>query len=82
MNEIKRRIVSILRQNPRGLTISKIAKLVGVHRSTIPKHLYELKGENKVTIREVGVARLFYLNGKLTKEIDEKEIILISRSAM
>jgi len=82
MNNIKERIVSVLRKNPKGLTISKIAEQVGIHRTTIPKYLYELRGEKKVLIRDIGPARVFYLNTKFTKRIDEDTIIRRLRSAM
>jgi DNA-binding transcriptional ArsR family regulator len=62
VEDIKNKILSILRKNPEGLTISKMASLVGIHRNTIPRYLYELKGEEKVRIREIGMAKLFYLN--------------------
>ena len=60
--KMKKRIVSVLRENPMGLTISGIAKLVGSNRTTIPKYLYELKGEKKVLMREIGPAKMFFLD--------------------
>ena len=60
--KIKNKILSVLRKNPEGLTIIKLASLVGMHRNTIPRYLYELKGEQKVRIRQIGMAKLFYLN--------------------
>ncbi len=61
MTDIKNKILTILRRNPEGLTIIKIASLVGIHRNTIPRYLYELKGEQKVRIRQIGMAKLFYI---------------------
>jgi len=65
--EIKNKILEILRKNPEGLTIIKIASLVGMHRNTLPRYLYELKGEQKVRIRQIGMAKLFYLNKIIKK---------------
>ena len=62
VNDIKNKILGILRRNPEGLTMIKIASIIGVHRNTIPRYLYELKGEEKVRIRKIGPAKLFYLN--------------------
>jgi len=69
VNDIKNKILGILRHNSDGLTIIKIASLIGVHRNTIPKYLYELKGEEKVRIRKIGPAKLFYLNEKSRKRM-------------
>ena len=81
-NNIKKRIVSILRQNPEGLTMLKIAKMIGVHRNTIPRYLYELKGEEKVEIRRIGPAKLFYLNKGFIRRVNEQDILEKLRSAM
>ena len=80
--DIKKRIVSVLRQNPEGLTMLKIARLVGVHRNTIPRYLYELKGEEKVLIRKIGPAKLFYLNRSFIRRVNEKDVLEKLRSAM
>ncbi len=82
VEDIKNKILALLRRNPEGLTILKIASLVGVHRNTIPRYLYELKGEEKVRIREVGPAKLFYLNHKLVKRVSEDEVIEKLRKLM
>jgi predicted transcriptional regulator len=78
---IKKRILSILKKNPEGLTMLKIAKLVGVHRNTIPKYLYELKGEETVLVRQIGPAKLFYLNDSSLRGTD-KQILKNVRRAM
>jgi len=65
-NHIKEKIVSVLRKNSQGLTITDISQLLGIHRTTVPKYLYELRGEKKVRIREIGIAKLFYLTKKVS----------------
>jgi predicted Zn-ribbon and HTH transcriptional regulator len=67
MNEkLKEKIVSVLRKNPMGLTISNIAKLVDSNRTTIPKYLYQLKGEKKVLLKEIGPAKVFFFNKRVS----------------
>jgi len=82
VDEIKNRILGILRYNPDGLTMIKIASLIGVHRNTIPKYLYELKGEERVRIRLIGPAKLFYLNKKSNKTVEKDEDIKRLRELM
>jgi len=79
-NNIKKRIVSILRQNPEGLTMLKIARMIGVHRNTIPRYLYELKGEERVIIRKIGPAKLFYLNDTSLRGLDKRAIKNLRRA--
>lgn len=74
--------MSVLRQNPEGLTMLRIARMVGVHRNTIPRYLYELRGEDKVLMRKIGPAKLFYLNRNFIRRVDEEELIKKLRSAM
>ena len=81
-DDIKNRILGHLRHNPEGLTMIKIASLVGVHRNTIPKYLYELKGAEKVRIRVIGPAKLFYLNKKHIKTIESLENVDRTRELM
>jgi len=78
---LKKRILSILRENPEGLTMLNIAKLVGVHRNTIARYLYEMKGEESVVIRQIGPAKLFYLNDSSLRGT-EKRILKNIRRAM
>jgi len=54
-------IVDILKKNPAGLTISEIAEKAATSRHTVSVVLAELKGEGRLSIREVGAAKLHYL---------------------
>ena len=61
MGEIwKNKITAILRKNPQGLTISELKQKTGTTRHTISVVLAELKGEGKIAIRQVGMAKLHY----------------------
>lgn len=79
---IKEKILTILKKNPEGLTTIRIARLIGVHRNTIPRYLYELKGEEKIRIREIGSAKLFYLNEKFVKRVRDGKVIAKLRGLM
>lgn len=54
-------IIKLLRKNTDGLTISEIARSLMFSRNTVAVYLAELKGEKKIRIREVGMAKLHYL---------------------
>jgi DNA-binding CsgD family transcriptional regulator len=64
MRESKKRLViNLLKKNRDGLTTVEIAKLLNISRNTVAVALAELKGERKLRIRPVGVARLHYWKG-------------------
>jgi predicted transcriptional regulator len=54
-------VVDLLRKNSDGLTITEISKLLQISRNTVAVALAELKGEGKLRIRKVGMAKLHYL---------------------
>jgi hypothetical protein len=68
----KRAIINALRAHPEGLTLKDIAEIVGHHRHTITKYVYELIGAQVIYQRDVGAAKLCYLresyNGNNIKE--------------
>lgn len=57
----KNRILEFLSENPRGSTISEISEEMGMSRPTASKYLEILIAEGKVDQREVGRAKLHYL---------------------
>jgi DNA-binding transcriptional ArsR family regulator len=59
--ENKEVIENLLKDNSQGLTIQEISDKTGFHRQTVSVALAELKGENKIEIREVGQAKLHLL---------------------
>jgi DNA-binding CsgD family transcriptional regulator len=64
MRESKKRLViNLLKKNRDGLTTVEIARLLKISRNTVAVALAELKGEGKLRIRPVGVARLHYWKG-------------------
>lgn len=60
-NDVKKKILDVLKKHPEGLTFLDIAKFVGLHRHTVTKYIYELTGEKKIIQRKVGPATLCYI---------------------
>lgn len=58
---MKSKILISLASHPEGLTILELSSLLGSHRHTIVKYLFELKGAGKIIQRPVGSAVLHYL---------------------
>jgi DNA-binding IclR family transcriptional regulator len=58
---IKEKILKLLFEHPEGLTFTQIAQEVGIHRHTIAKYVHELKGEGKISIRDLRTLKLCYL---------------------
>jgi DNA-binding IclR family transcriptional regulator len=74
MNEdFKGKILSLLAKKPKGLTILEIAASVGINRATASKYLLVLETEQKVNVREIGRARVHYINQNTLKKILEEE---------
>ncbi|MFT4303093.1 MAG: HTH domain-containing protein [Candidatus Woesearchaeota archaeon] len=54
------KVIEILKKNTDGLTIMEISSALKISRNTVAIALAELKGANKVRIRNVGMAKLHY----------------------
>jgi len=63
-NNFKERIIDVLKKHPEGLTIIEISNLIGSHRHTITKYIYQLIGEGLIYQRKVGTAKLCYLRDR------------------
>jgi DNA-binding IclR family transcriptional regulator len=63
-NHFRERIIEALRQHPEGLTTVDIARVIGSHRHTITKYVYQLVGEGMIHQREIGNAKLCYMKGE------------------
>jgi predicted transcriptional regulator len=57
-NNVRERIIEILKERPQGLTILEIANLVGMSRVTVSKYVYGLISEDVVYQRKIGPAKL------------------------
>jgi biotin operon repressor len=60
-NDVKKRVIEILKEHPEGLTTVDISKYVGMSRHSVTKYIYQLLGEGTIFQREVGTAKLCYL---------------------
>ena len=68
---IKKKIIEVLSKHPEGLTFTQIAREVGMHRHTITKYVYELKGEGIVFVRDLKTLKLCYLK----KHFKDSEVV-------
>ena len=57
----KELVVNLLTKNTDGLTVIEIARELKISRNTVAVALAELKGEGKLRVRKVGMAKLNYL---------------------
>ncbi|MFH1358476.1 MAG: HTH domain-containing protein [archaeon] len=64
MENSKEKIVLELKKNPKGYTISELSKKLNLSRQTIANCFAFLEGAQKVDIRKVGMAKIYYWSGK------------------
>jgi len=60
-NKILIKIIFILKNNPCGLIITDIVNKTKLNRSAIRVGLAKLDGGNKVLIKKIGMAKIYYL---------------------
>ena len=60
-DQIKRKIIQILEKHPEGLTVKTLSEILNLHRQTVTKYIFELKGAGVIYRRRVGSATLHYL---------------------
>jgi predicted transcriptional regulator len=58
-------ILSVLKKEPRGMTIQEISKLGKLSRFKVTIYIHELLGEKRVTERKIGAYKLF----KMVKDL-------------
>ena len=66
--EYGKKIIKALKEHPEGLSIMEIAELIGVHRHTVIKYIYNLIGLGLIWQRKIGPAKLCYLKDKGDKK--------------
>ncbi|NMB80150.1 MAG: PAS domain-containing protein [Methanomicrobiales archaeon] len=59
------RIIAILRDYPKGLTIDEVSRLLSISRPTAAKYLNNMLVAGQAELRELGRAKLFYLSQRL-----------------
>jgi DNA-binding IclR family transcriptional regulator len=58
--KVKQKILALLEKHPEGLTIADVSRALGLHRQTVTKYIFELKGADALRQRQVGPALLHY----------------------
>jgi Mn-dependent DtxR family transcriptional regulator len=69
---LKPKIIELLKNNPKGLTIAGISERLNVSRHTVSITLAEMYGEKLITVTNVGMAKLIYLNESKLNEIEKE----------
>ncbi len=57
-------IIKELKKNPNGFTISELSKKLNLSRQTIANCFAFLEGAQKVKIRKVGMAKIYFWEDK------------------
>jgi len=60
-NDTKNRVIEVLKMHPEGLIAIELSKILGSHRHTVSKYIYQLVDEGLINQRDVGTAKLCYL---------------------
>ncbi|MBN1166703.1 MAG: PAS domain S-box protein [Methanospirillaceae archaeon] len=58
-------IENLLKENPRGMTVSEISQELSMSRNTVGKYLELMYLSGKVEVRVVGKAKLYYLSSRV-----------------
>ena len=59
IEDIKGKLLEILKKNEEGLTITDMTRLLKFNYSTVSKYLAVLEAEKRVESRRIGMAKLF-----------------------
>jgi len=59
------KIRSVLRDNPRGLTISEISKIIGINRNSVAKYTDVLLTLGHIEMKRIGPAKMYYLSDRI-----------------
>ena len=66
--ETENRIIDYIKQSPIGVTSGEIAKSIGLNRMTMTKYLAIIKEKALIDFKQFGMAKLWYIPVKLSKE--------------
>jgi len=70
-SEVKARVIELLRNNPEGLTGRKIGEILRITSGSMSKYLGMMYAERLVNYRQIGRAKLWFLNEMLRLPEDE-----------
>jgi predicted transcriptional regulator len=68
VQNIKQKVIETLIKHPEGLIVNEISKILGIHRHTLTKYIYQLVGEQLIYQRRIGSAKLCCLRVRNDKE--------------
>ena len=66
--EIERKIVDFIKKGPIGVTSSEIANYIGLNRMTMTKYLAINKEKALIDFKTFGMAKMWFIPVKLSKE--------------
>jgi predicted transcriptional regulator len=64
MQEKREKVIKELKKDTNGFTISELSRKLNFSRQTISNCLMFLEGAQKVKIRQVGMAKIYFWEGK------------------
>jgi len=73
--DVMEKVTDVLGRHPEGLTILRLADIVGVHRHTVTKYVYRMIGSGEIYQRQVGRAKLCYLKERLEEGVNGGELL-------
>jgi len=65
LENVKSKIIRLLKEKRYGLSISEISENLKIYRATAAKYLAVLEAEKKIEVRVLGKAKLHYPRGVL-----------------
>jgi len=63
-NTIRRKVITELKKNSAGFTVSELSKKLNLSRHTIANSFAFLEGAKEVKIRQVGMAKIYFWRSK------------------
>ena len=67
--ELKQRVLDILKGHPEGLTLQDLSKRLNTHRQTVSKYCLVLEATGAIVRRRIGPIVLHYLTGDYVKHV-------------
>lgn len=59
------KLLGVLRNNPKGLTMTELTRNAKISRKTIEKHLQVLILENEIYLKQFGITKVYYPNHRI-----------------
>lgn len=65
MNEEMSRVLAVLKEHPRGLTVTGVSKAMGMNRNSVAKYLEMLVIAGRVDMRTFGPSKVYYVSQRV-----------------